>query len=78
MSDYANELLALLQKSFDAKEYHYAFPIPANRADYEKLISALKELEDSCKVLILESPETTGDDFIEVEMYPPCCGPPLM
>lgn len=77
MSDYANELLSLLQKSFDAGEFHYDFSIPEDSDDYKKLNNALNELENACKILILASPEVSGNDFIEVEMYPPCCGPLL-
>lgn len=74
MTDYEKNLLSQLQSSFDSGEYHVGFDIPEFPEEAEKLLSALHALEKASKIFILASPET-GYDYIEVEMYPPCCGP---
>ena len=74
MTDYEKNLLSQLQSSFDSGECHVGFDIPENPEESEKLLSALHTLEDASKIIILASPET-GYDYIDVEMYPPCCGP---
>ncbi len=75
MTDYEKELLSLLKKSFADGECHYTFDVPDDPEKAQSLNSALQTLEDACHIMILHSPELTGDDFIEVEMYPPCCKP---
>lgn len=74
MTEYEKNLLSQLQRSFDGGEYHVSFDIPELPEESEKLLSALHTLQDASKIFILASPEE-DDDYIEVEMYPPCCGP---
>ena len=75
MTAYEESLLLTLKKAFAEEEYHYVFDIPKNPEEYQKLLSALQTLENESYILILHSPELTDDDFIEVEMYPPCVKP---
>lgn len=77
MTEYEKELLVILEESFSNDEYNYFFDVPENPEETEKLLSALRSLEDACKIIILATPEDTDIDYIEVEMFPPCCGPSL-
>ncbi len=72
MTAYEKDLLLTLEKVFAKGENHYTFDIPDNPEDYKKLLSALQTLENKSYIYILHSPELTDDDFIEVEMCPPC------
>lgn len=70
MTSYEKELLETLEKSFSKGEYHYAFDIPENAEEFEKLYSALRTLENESRIIILHSPELSGDDYVEVEKLP--------
>ncbi|MCI1959155.1 MAG: hypothetical protein LKJ25_05985 [Clostridia bacterium] len=76
MTNYEKELLTMLEEKFSSGEYHYTFDLPSTTEETNKLCTALKSLEASEHIMILESPEYTDDDFIEVEKFPPCCKNP--
>lgn len=77
MTAYESNLLATFKKAFDSGEHHYDFEAPKDPKELEQLEAALKHLEELGEIIVLASPSETGDDYVEVEMFPPCCVPPV-
>lgn len=74
LSEHEKEIVRLLKKEF-VNDKHYAFDIPADPLENEKLWETLKSLAYKGYIMILSQPND-GDDFILVEEFPPCCIPP--
>ena len=76
MTDYEQKVLNNILKHFKKTgDLHYAFDPPSDPDECSKLCSTLNALESYGKILVLCSPSLTGDDYIEVEEFPPGCVP---
>ena len=77
MTDFEQKVLDHILKQFNKTGHSsYVFDPPSDPEECSKLCSALNALQSYGKILVLCSPSLTDDDYIEVEIYPPCCDPP--